>query len=214
MDCRDVDRLIDPWLDRQLNPAAGDEMEAHLNGCERCRREWGNLLMLLTRPAPVSVPDGLRDRIVGAWESQLAEQAPVADPAWHRRLMRMRPFAAVAACVLFFITGWLVSTWWAPPPAGTYVSPNNTPQRPATVVVSPWILSSMAQAAAMPVPLSPAVMLAGGVLPEMVTAQQAVDEPVIRVYQPPADAPATQPSGTPDPNLQQIMPIVPRYWGA
>lgn len=214
MDCRDVDRLIDPWLDRQLNAAAGDEIEAHVNGCDRCRREWGNLLLLLTRPSPVAMPDGLRDRIVGAWEAHMAEQAPSRLPAWHRRLIWLRPVVAIAACVLFFITGWLVSGWWTQPPAGAPAAVAGPENSPATVIVSPWIISSMAQAAAMPAPVCPAVMLAAGVVPEMVTAQRIVDEPAIRVFQPPQDVPATQPSDAPGQELQNLMPMVPRYWGA
>lgn len=218
MDCRDVDRLMDPWLDRQLVAETADELEQHVHRCERCRREWGNLLVLLTRPAPVEVPAGLRDRILSSLDAQFEDvRPPGRRSGWYAGIRRFQSAAAVAACVLFFMTGWLVSGWWKtsqPGPAQVTQAP--TADRSVTVMVSPWVLSSMAQAAAMPGPVNPAVMLAGGVLPELAIAESKPDEPFTRFFSRP-DGPRnadTQPSESgAAPNLP-IVPLLPRYPGA
>jgi len=216
MDCGDLNRLMDAFLDRELSAARAEELEAHLASCAHCRRQWAGLVQLLADPEPVEVPRGLGTRIVTAWESrQSAVQAATqAQPWWSGRLTRLRSALAVAACLLFFITGWLLSGWWTHSlPGDVLVENGSAPAPVVNVVVSPWILSSLAQAAAMPAPMSPAVMLACGVLPEMAAVDAETDEPMPRIHQRPHET-TTRPADVGTGPGMPLLPLVPRYLGA
>lgn len=210
MDCRDVNNLMEPFFDRELDNSSADEVRNHLAACQACGRRWGGLNLLLTDPEPVEVPAGLRDRIMTAWDTRQAEPASIPiSRGWKQAFARLRYAGAIAACVLFFITGWLVSDRWGGKPAPVVVQPSQP--REITVVVSPWILSSMAQATAMPAPVSPVVMLAGGVVPEMMAPQTPGDESIPRIR--PASGSRPQPSEPETPDMPPL-PLVPQYWGA
>lgn len=218
MECRDMTRLIDSRLDHQLSGVDVREFDAHVASCERCRREYGGLLTLLTRPAPIEVPPGLRDRIVASLERQ---QAPVLKLVGGGQVQRspwigvLRTAVGLAACVALFASGWMLSGWWTAshlPQPGAALVASKTPE-PATVVISPWMMSSWAQAMAMPGPTSPAVMLVQGMVPEMMIVPPQVEEPSIRVYRRSAPAQSTQPADTVAPELR-IVPLAPRHLGA
>ncbi|HOJ75764.1 MAG TPA: zf-HC2 domain-containing protein [Phycisphaerae bacterium] len=212
-----MNRLMEPYLDRQLNALSIEQIKAHLTSCEACRRRWGGLIELLANPAPVAVPEGLAERILVAWETRQAERADsprrvAASAAWARRFRLVHYAGAIAACVLFFVTGWLFSGWWRQPAAGVTEGTGTAPT--ITVMVSPWVLSSMAQAAAMPAPVNPAVMLASGVVPEMMVPAPAESRPV-RYFERPSGVSTTQPAETdPARNLQLLPMLPPRYLGA
>ena len=113
MQCRDVDKQMDAYFDRQLTASVAGGIEAHLAECPLCAQRWGRLRTLLADPEPVQVPAGLRDRVMGALEAEWsmpgsAVAAPAAG-AWFRRVLWVRYVAPIAACVLFFLSGWFVS---------------------------------------------------------------------------------------------------------
>ncbi len=216
MNCLEVSRLMDPYLDGELDETAAGEMTAHLAGCGECRRTWGGLVTLLHEPAPVEVPAALRNRIVASLERQTLlttkplQSVPAPLHRWYRGL---RYAGALAACMTLFVSGWMVSGWWtASHPASGVAQLPPPPQAPATVVVSPWMMSSWAQAMVMPGPISPAVMLVQGVAPEMLLLPPTTDEPTIRRRLTPDDS-ATQPAEPLSPELH-ILPLGPRYLGA
>jgi hypothetical protein len=204
---------MDAYLDRELSEPVKQEVDAHLARCRQCRCEHGGLLALLQTPAPIQVPSGLRDRIAAALESEVSPVLTMAKsrsqrPAWW--FSGLRYAVAMAACMALFVSGWMVSNWWSVShsgPGANMVTPDQT------VVVSPWMMNSWAQAAAMPGPISPAVILVQGVIPEMMIAPAQVEEPTIRVYRRPSAAPATQPADSLSPELR-ILPLGPRYLGA
>lgn len=229
MDCRDVNKRMDAFFDRRLDAGSAQEIRAHLVECKACRRRWSGLVLLLNEPEPVEVPAGLRDRILLALDrgekaastselsGQPSEPLPRSrpQPSWLRYWVRLRYAGAAAACVLFFLAGWLVSTWWSvQPPDNAIVFGGPATESSVTVVVSPWVLSSMAQAAAMPAPVSPAIVLASGAMPEWIIPEPGANEPMIRIYERPAQPPATQPADAPmEPDLH-MLPFVPRHLGA
>jgi hypothetical protein len=216
MDCRDVDKLMDAFLERQVDGRSDEAIRTHLAACKECRRQWGGLVLLLTEPEPVEVPPGLRNRIVTALgDGPATFQPAVAAGGWRRRFVRLRYAGALAACLSFFFAGWLVSNWWtvSTPTGGTVADTTAAPSG-VTVVVTPWIMSSMAQAAAVPAPISPAMMLASGVMPELAIADPRADEPRLHIYQRPAAPPATRPADAPTGPDLQLLPFVPRYLGA
>jgi anti-sigma factor RsiW len=216
MECRSVDKLMDAYLDRELEPASAAEVGAHLAACDRCRREWGGLVTLLTDPLPVNEPLGLRDRIV----ARVMEEYPgpparlSTSTARPIRWMRWYRYAgAVAACMAFFVTGWLVSGWWK----GPHILPTDggTTRPPsAQVVASPWMMSTLAQAAAMTGPISPAVLLAQGVVPELMVTPAAMSEPTIRVRPQSMGKAATQPAEPLTAPEFHVLPMAPRVLGA
>lgn len=224
MDCRDVERQMDACLDRELPPSQRRELEAHLQGCSACTRQWGGLVNVLTRPAAVEVPAGLRDRIVAAVAEQnrsggnprLVQDRGVkprgsfeAAQSTPTRRVWIWP-SAIAACLTFFFMGWVASRLWTPSQSMVVVE-KKPPAIETTVVLSPWLVSTLARASMMPGPMSPAVVLAQGIVPEMMTAVPD-EQPVPRIYERPR-ASASQPAGAANPTLP-LVPLIPRYLGA
>jgi len=66
MSCHDVERDLDPYIDRELDPESAALLREHIDGCVGCRRRVGEREALgrLVRAAPYySAPDGLRARV-------------------------------------------------------------------------------------------------------------------------------------------------------
>jgi hypothetical protein len=224
MDCRHVERRIDAYLDRELDAGSAEALAAHVGRCADCGRRWGALLTLLENPRPVEVPTGLRERILAQLQVELTIRQPSSDrpaataPASGGRggsRMRMNwlryPLAA-AACAAFFVGGWLLSglRQQGPVPMPGDGGLAGGPVNAEIVMLSPWMLSSMAQAARLPAPVNPAVVLAAGIMPEALAVPSRASEPMIRVYEGPA-APASRPA---EQTAPPVWPIVPRYLGA
>lgn len=104
MDCTDIERLLDPWLDGEIVGRDAEEAESHLAGCEPCRTEAdrrrhvrdavrATLRSAMGPGAPDGIaPEQLRLRIVEAIEHERR-------PLW-RRIFAPLPVAAAAACLL------------------------------------------------------------------------------------------------------------------
>ena len=69
MDCRDIERLIDAYWDRELDPGIGEAVGQHLRGCTLCDQRYGAVNAFLTTPDEIAVPSGLRDRVFAALDS-------------------------------------------------------------------------------------------------------------------------------------------------
>ncbi len=121
----------------------------------------GRLAHLAEDPEPVEVPAVCGIRIVGAWDRQQDRLPSLARPSRPHKLWAARYAGAIAACLLFFVTGWIVSD------VGR-LQARVAPARSGAGDPSPWwsarVIASMAQAAAMPAPVSPVVMLCRGVV--------------------------------------------------
>ena len=102
MDCRELERSIDAWLDGEFDARERAEAEAHLTSCPRCRvvadrqRLMRDALRAKLRAAmggdapPGRAPEALRGRIHDA----LAREK---RPLWRRALSPV-PIATLAAC--------------------------------------------------------------------------------------------------------------------
>jgi anti-sigma factor RsiW len=102
MECGDVERSADPYLDGEFDERERAEVDAHLAGCERCRTRWEELAGLraavrarlreaMTPPSAAGrAPAALRARI----EDALANER---RPLW-RRLFAPLPLGALGAC--------------------------------------------------------------------------------------------------------------------
>jgi anti-sigma factor (TIGR02949 family) len=64
--CDKCEELLQDYLDRQLSDAEMAEAEAHLNGCEYCRRRYrfeDNLRMYVRTTAAERMPPGLMQKL-------------------------------------------------------------------------------------------------------------------------------------------------------
>jgi len=174
MECRDLERLIDAYLDRELPAETAGEVDSHLSSCPKCRREHGALVAMLRPPGPATVPRDLGDQIVAAIDERAAPRTP-----W-RRLRAVRWGAAVAASLALFFTGWASSRYWTEPARPVIERVADSPREPATVVVSPWLISSWAQAMLLRGPASPVPLFVQAVAIEELTALRAEPMPASR----------------------------------
>jgi anti-sigma factor RsiW len=114
-DCRDVERLLEPYLDGEFDEADRAGLEEHLAGCTRCRSAATSAMSFRSAlrarlreavepgSAAGTAPESLRRRISTALDAE--ESRPV---SWWRRLLAPLPVAAAAACVagaLFVFAG-------------------------------------------------------------------------------------------------------------
>ncbi|MET0231791.1 MAG: zf-HC2 domain-containing protein [Rhodanobacteraceae bacterium] len=117
MDCKDAARLLEPYLDGELDRDEARALEAHVDRCAECRdalEALGKLRHAVRNEAPhYAAPDALRERIRQASLAQVsALRSSRRVPAWWR-------FAA--ACVFAFVAG-VVVTRIAEPPARDQLS--------------------------------------------------------------------------------------------
>ena len=106
MTCEYVERDVDAYLDRELDPAAAMATRVHLTECAACRRRLAEResLSRFVRAAPYySAPDRLRARVL----------AQATGPRSARRLVT---WAAAAALVLSVGSG--IAVWRAPSARG------------------------------------------------------------------------------------------------
>jgi anti-sigma factor RsiW len=217
MECRDTERLIDPFLDRELSEADSTELQAHLARCTTCRKNYGRLVAALENPTPVDVPEGLRDRIVAAIETTQRDGS-MSTPrdagitgAGERRWPAWLPWSgALAACITFFFVGWFGSTAWN---TGTDLHSDGPPNEPVQIVITPWTATAMAQAVIpqhQANPLMSMVMVAAMEASfEPVATESAIEVPRTRIFESPPDIQPIVPGEESMPIWPQPLPIGP-----
>ncbi len=210
MECRDVEREFDAWLDGELPPSEAQAMASHVEACPRCRVRLGPVTALLQAPAEVSVPAGLHGRIMAAVEAldgvgvdrgvddgspaHRPRSSGTAKPHPYGRGSGMRWrlwVTGVAACVGFFLMGWFASRVGTHPQVVEMPVPG--PEEKPAVVLSPWILSSWARAAALPGPEGSILFLAQAAASERMSEAWSHESPVegCRRMLPPLPSPGT-----------------------
>ena len=77
MDCNDAARLLEPYLDGELDRDEARELEVHVDGCAECRdalEALGRLRHAVRTQAPhYAAPDSLRMRIRETSPQQVSE---------------------------------------------------------------------------------------------------------------------------------------------
>lgn len=198
MECRDIERLIDAWLDGGLARDEAAAFASHMADCVACRRRWGPVLDLLRSPADVSPPAGLREKIL-AGVDQLAASMPRGVPG-SRRVGQTAGAAgrwlwwggAAAASLALFFTGWFGSRWAGPP---KHVEKPDAPSAAQAVVLSPWMLSSMAQAMTLHGPPHSFAFAAQGIAVELLVPLYSAAEPEPSPRRSAASRDAAEPDG-------------------
>jgi predicted anti-sigma-YlaC factor YlaD len=66
MDCRDIEQLIDAYLDRELRPEEAERLEGHLDACAACSQQYRPVIEALRGGDELPVPAGLRERVLAA----------------------------------------------------------------------------------------------------------------------------------------------------
>ena len=91
MKCTDASRLLDAYCDGELDLAASLEVEAHVEGCARCKASVGALQALRRAferiPEPDRAPESLARKV----------RAGLAEPSAGGRWRLLRSPVAVAA---------------------------------------------------------------------------------------------------------------------
>ena len=75
MDCKSVGKLLDLWLDGELDSARAAEVRAHLDACPECAaktREMQGLASMLGKYMPAQTPLGLMARTMTAFNQENA----------------------------------------------------------------------------------------------------------------------------------------------
>ncbi|HEY7237519.1 MAG TPA: anti-sigma factor [Gemmatimonadaceae bacterium] len=101
--------LLGPYADGELPPETTSQIDAHLVGCVRCRRELAVHRAMRRRlgfEPPVAAPPALRERIAAAIAAtpvpvQIAESAP----GWLARVLRPMVLGPIVAIVLAIAFG-------------------------------------------------------------------------------------------------------------
>ncbi len=66
MECYAVRRLLNPYIDEELDEKSMDDIQAHLDSCEDCKLEYNELLYtkrLLENTPPLELPDNFGDML-------------------------------------------------------------------------------------------------------------------------------------------------------
>lgn len=183
MECRKVEQVIDAYLDHELPAVRAREVESHLATCDTCRKEYGPLLSLLRSPEPVATPTDLRSRVLAAVNATTLNES---QPKKHHQRIRWAPWSgAIAASLSFFFMGWLASQWWQKP-----APPEPSTGTRETVVMSPFMASSIVQAMTLRGPANPIPCIAQAFAIELASAPQAGTVETVRSPQRAVSRPA------------------------
>ena len=115
MEYRDTKRLIDAYLNHELSLEQSKKVESHLVGFKTCRSKFAPMLELLNSPEPITVPDGLGERIVTAIHKTSAHTKSISQDDMEQKRRARFTWAlwsvAIAASLAFFSWGRLPCKW-------------------------------------------------------------------------------------------------------
>ena len=133
MNCEEATKLMDGYLDGELDPITSQAIEQHLRGCRNCDQAYkthGSLIRAIGNTTPYyKAPAGLRERIQASLREEIAERPARnggrdAQPQFPRRQPEPRTilwgaswnWLALAAAVIFaaIITLNLAPRWQQP----------------------------------------------------------------------------------------------------
>jgi anti-sigma factor RsiW len=117
--------LLGAYADRELPPETTSQIDAHLVGCVRCRRELAVHHAMRRRlgvEPPIAAPPALRERIAAAIAATPVPIA-VAPPAQHRFAVLRRPLAMSVAAVVVLGAAAAATTFVRHPAESTTLAP-------------------------------------------------------------------------------------------
>jgi anti-sigma factor RsiW len=118
MNCEEAIKLMDGYLDGELDPITNQAIEQHLRECHDCEQAYklhGSLVRAIGNATPYyKAPAGLRERIQSSLRQEIAERpardvAPDAEPLFSKRQRQPRTilwntswnWLALAAAIIF-----------------------------------------------------------------------------------------------------------------
>src|SRR5438477_1322848 len=116
MNCEEAKKLMDGYLDGELDPITNQKIEEHLRGCHNCEQAYqaqGSLMRAIGNGAPYfKAPAELRERIRASLREEVAkeprrnvaEDAPSLVPTGQRRTIPSATswsWLALAATIIF-----------------------------------------------------------------------------------------------------------------
>src|SRR6266403_3586855 len=79
MNCEEVTKLMDGYLDGELDPITSQTIEQHLRECHKCEQAYktnGSLIRAIGNATPYyRAPGGLRERIQFSLRDEIAERS-------------------------------------------------------------------------------------------------------------------------------------------
>lgn len=133
MNCRDVERDLDRYLDGELPRGEREAIAAHLGECLSCRRDHRDLAALLARAGDLPAAIAPRRDLWPGIEARLRASAP--PPAARARRVWL-PLAAAAVLALAVGLPWLGrrGAGEAPAPAVPAVAATRAPEIPGSEI--------------------------------------------------------------------------------
>jgi anti-sigma factor RsiW len=112
--CESIDTLAMAYLDDELAPEEGRELELHLGECASCKghleNERAEISFVRKALAPPPAPEMLKARIARALDAEDKTAVRDGRKKWQRYMLPGSALAAAAAALVFFFAGGLGSS--------------------------------------------------------------------------------------------------------
>ncbi|GAJ02118.1 unnamed protein product, partial [marine sediment metagenome] len=119
MNCKKIEKLLNPYIDRVLDAESTQQIEEHLKSCSSCREDYLKLKQVVSalnsispQPAPETLTQNIMAKISredvqiqSSWIDHLKKQISIP-----RLSFRLVGAAAIAALVLFFAFTFIFNT--------------------------------------------------------------------------------------------------------
>ena len=119
MNCKNIKKLLNPYIDQVLDAESTQQVEEHLKSCPACREEYSKLKQVVSavnslslKPAPENLTENIMAKISqkeiqiqSSWMDHIKKQISIP-----RLSFRLVGAAAVAALVVFFAFTFIFNT--------------------------------------------------------------------------------------------------------
>ena len=129
MNCQEIKKLLNPYIDKTLDTATAQQVEVHLKSCPACNKEYQSLKEIITslnslspKPAPVDFTQSIMVKISQkeiqiqtSWMDHLKRQISIPSLSFPRKWESIFSFrligaAVVAVAVMFFAFTFVFNT--------------------------------------------------------------------------------------------------------
>ena len=119
MNCQEIKKLLNPYIDKTLDTATAQQVEVHLKSCPACNKEYQSLKEIITslnslstQPAPVDFTQNLMTKISQkevqiqtSWIDRIKKQVSIPQLSF-----RLVGITAAAVLVVFFAFTFIFNT--------------------------------------------------------------------------------------------------------